>query len=124
MDILKHITDKLEGRITEAKFEGANIVLYTNNQNFFINGSSKIREIVDELKKRIELRMDNKILPNQEETSEKIKKIVPSEAEIVNIIFDFHRSIVVIEAKKPGLVIGRQGSILNEIKKETLWTPT
>lgn len=123
MDILKHITDKLEGKITEAKFEGANIVLYTNNQNFFINGSSKIREIVDELKKRIELRTDNKILPDQKETSEKIKKIVPSEAEIINIIFDFHRSIVVIEAKKPGLVIGRQGSILDEIRRETLWTP-
>jgi len=123
MDILKHITDKLEGNITEAKFEGANIVLYTKNQNFFKQGSAKIREIVDELKKRIELRVDNKILPDQEETSEKIKKIVPSEAEITNIIYDFHRSIVVIEAKKPGLVIGRQGSILDEVRKETLWTP-
>ena len=28
-----------------------------------------------------------------------------------------------IEAKKPGMVIGKQGSILNEIKKTTLWTP-
>lgn len=123
MDILKHITDKLPGKVTEANFEGANIVLYTDNQNFFTGGSAKIREIVDELKKRVELRMDNKILPDQEETSEKIKKIVPSDAEITNIIFDFHRSIVVIEAKKPGLVIGRQGSILDEIRKETLWTP-
>jgi len=123
MDILKHITDKLPEKVKEANFEGANIVLYTDNQNFFIEGSPKIREIVDELKKRIELRMDNKLLPGQEETEKNIKKIVPSEAEITKIIFDFHRSIVVIEAKKPGLVIGRQGSILEEIRKETLWTP-
>jgi KH/beta-lactamase-domain protein len=123
MDILKHITEKLHSSITEANFEGANIVLYTDNENFFREGESKIKEIVDELKKRIELRADQKILPEQEKTHEVIKKIVPSEAEITNIIFDFHRSIVIIEAKKPGMVIGKQGSILDEIKKTTLWTP-
>ena len=123
MDILKHITDKLHGNITEANFEGANIVLYTNNEKFFKEGERQIKEIVDELKKRIELRIDPKILPEQEKTREDIKKIVPQEAEITNIIFDFHRSIVIIEAKKPGMVIGKQGSILYEIKKTTLWTP-
>jgi KH/beta-lactamase-domain protein len=123
MDILKHITEKLRGNITEANFEGANIVLYTDNQNFFKQGSAQIRELVDELKKRIELRTDTKILPSKEETEKKIKEIVPSEAEITQIIFEPHRSIVVIDAKKPGLVIGRQGSILDEIRKETLWTP-
>ena len=123
MDILKHITDKLHSSITEANFEGANIVLYTDNEKFFKEGEGKIKEIVDELKKRIELRADQKILPKQEKTHEDIKKIVPQEAEITNIMFDFHRSIVIIEAKKPGMVIGKQGSILDEIKKTTLWTP-
>lgn len=123
MDILKHITEKLHSRITEANFEGANIVLYTDNENFFREGESKIKEIVDELKKRIELRADQKILPEQEKAGEDIKRIVPDEAEITNIFFDFHRSIVIIEAKKPGMVIGKQGSILDEIKKTTLWTP-
>ena len=123
MDILKHITEKLRGSIKEANFEGANIVLYTDNEKFFREGESRIKELVNELKKRIELRVDQKILPDQEATSVEIKKIVPTEAEITNIIFDFHRSIVVIEAKKPGMVIGKQGSILDEIKKKTLWTP-
>ncbi len=123
MDILKNIKEQLHGNITEANFEGANIVLYTNNENFFKDDQGKIRGIVNEIKKRIELRVDQKILPKQEEVEEQIKKIVPEEAEITNIIFDFHRSIVLIEAKKPGLVIGKQGSILEEIKKTTLWTP-
>ncbi len=123
MDILKHITDKLQSNITEANFEGANIVIYTDNEKFFREGERKIKEIVDELKKRIELRADQKILPDQEKTQAEIKKIVPEEAEITNIIFDSHRSIVVIEAKRPGMVIGKQGSILNEIKKVILWTP-
>src|SRR3989304_10244401 len=123
MDILKNITDRLKGKITEAGFEGANIVLYTDNEKFFKEGESEIKKIVNEIKKRIELRADGKILLENVKTEEEIKKIVPSDAEITSIIFDNHRSIVVIEAKKPGLVIGKQGSILNEIKEKTLWTP-
>ena len=123
MDILKNIKDQLHGEITEAIFEGANIVLYTENERFFKEGEGKIKSIVEQIKKRIELRVDSKILPGQEETEAKIRKIVPKDAEITNIIFDSHRSIVVIEAKKPGLVIGKQGSILNEVRRETLWTP-
>ncbi len=74
MNILKHITDKLHSNITEANFEGANIVLYTDNEKFFREGEGKIKEIVNELKKRIELRADQKILPEQEKTHEEIKK--------------------------------------------------
>lgn len=123
MDILKNIIEQLRGQITEASFEGANIVLYTDNEKFFKEGESKIKEIVEQIKKRIELRADQKILPTKEETENTIKKIVPQEAEITNLIFDVQRSIVIIEAKKPGMVIGKQGSILDEIKKSTLWTP-
>jgi len=123
MDILKTITDKLAGNITDASFEGANIVLYTDNEKFFKEGEGKIKEIVNEIKKRIELRADQKILPPQEKVEQEIRKIVPAEAEITNIIFDYHRSIVIVEAKKPGLVIGKQGSIIDEIRQKTLWTP-
>ncbi len=123
LEILKNITDRLHGEISESTFEGANIVLYTKNENFFKNADAKIKEIVGDLKKRIELRADEKILLDKEITEKKIKEIVPEEAEITQILFDIHRSSVTVEAKKPGLVIGKQGSILEEIKKTTLWTP-
>ena len=123
MEILDRITEKLHGKVKEANFEGANIVLYTDNEKFFRDGESDIKKIVDEIKKRIELRADQKILPSKEITEKKIREIIPKEAEITDIIFDVQRSIVVIEAKKPGLVIGKQGSILEEIRKETLWMP-
>ena len=123
MDILKTVTEKIQDKITEANFEGANIVLYTDNEKFFREGERTIKEIVNEVKKRIELRADTKILPDKEVVEKKIKEFIPSAAEITNVIFDSQRSIVIIEAKKPGLVIGKQGSILDEIKKEILWTP-
>jgi len=123
MDILKNIKERLHGDVTEASFEGANIVLYTTNEKFFKEGEGKIKEIVGEIKKRIELRADQKILPSKEETEKMIREIVPEEAEITELLFDPYRSIVLIEAKKPGMVIGKQGSILDEIRKTTLWTP-
>jgi hypothetical protein len=122
-DILKKITDQLKENITEANFEGANIVLYTDNEKFFQTGEPKIKEIVEQIKKRVELRFDPKGLPDSAKAEKRIKEIVPADAEITNIIFDFNRSIVIIEAKKPGMVIGKMGSILEDIRKETLWTP-
>ena len=123
MDILKTIKERLGSNVNDASFEGANMVVYTNNENFFRSGEARVKELVNEFKKRIELRADQKILPSAEEAEKEINRIVPKDAEITNIIFDNHRSIVIIEAKRPGLVIGKQGSIIEEIRNKTLWTP-
>ena len=122
-DILKSILANLPKSISDAVFEGANIVLYTNDKEFFLTGESKIKEVVNKIKKRIELRAEEKILESQEKTEKIIREIISQEANITSIIFDVKRSIVVIEAKKPGLVIGKGGSVLQEIKKQTLWIP-
>jgi KH/beta-lactamase-domain protein len=120
-DILKSIKEELPKAITAAEFEGANIVLYTSDKEFFKNGDEKIRYVVDKVKKRVELRADSSILASESETEKTIRALVPEEANITSIIFDPQRSSLVIEAKKPGLVIGKQGSILNDIKKSTMW---
>lgn len=123
-DILKSIKEELPGVVNDAAFEGANIVLYTQDREFFRTGESKIKEVVDKIKKRIELRADKNILASKEDTEKTIKELVPEEAEISNIIFDIQRSTVIIEAKKPGLVIGKQGSILSDVRKSTFWLPS
>ncbi len=122
-DILKSIKEELPKVIGDACFEGANIVLYTNDKEFFKTGESKVKEVVDKIKKRIELRADKSILISEEDTEKTIRALVPEEAEITNIIFDIQRSTVIVEAKKPGLVIGKQGSVLNDIRKSTMWVP-
>ncbi|MBU0906682.1 MAG: beta-CASP ribonuclease aCPSF1 [Nanoarchaeota archaeon] len=122
-DILKTIKEELPKAISDANFEGANIVLYTEDKEFFKNGDEQIKDVVSKIKKRVELRADKKILASEEETEKTIRALVQEDAEIVNIIFDVQRSIVIIEAKKPGMVIGKQGSILNDIKRSTFWLP-
>ncbi len=122
-EILKAIKSELpSGVVSEAIFEGANIVLYTVDKEFFRNSDDKIRDVVKKVKKRIELRADSSMLAPQEETEKTIRELVPAEAEIESIIFDIPRSTVIVEAKRPGIVIGKNGSILKEIKNSTMWT--
>ncbi len=122
-DILKDIQKDLAGPVTSANFEAANIVLYTDEIDFFKESQAKIKELVNKFKKRIELRADEKILKSEEETRKIIKEVIPEEADVTDILFDLPRSIVVIEAKRPGLVIGKEGLILKEIKDKSLWIP-
>jgi len=124
-DILKTILAELpEKKISEATFEGANIVLYTEDREFFKSSDQLIRDSVKKIKKRIELRAAEGLLLAKEESEKIVREIVPAEAEITEVLFDSARSILIIEAKKPGIVIGKQGGILQEIKEKTLWTPT
>lgn len=123
-DILKEIIKMLpEGTVADAAFEGANIVLYTKDKEFFLHNDGIIRKIVNEFKKRVELRPDPSICEEVEKAQKMIRKIIPAEGAISNIVFDPPRSIVIIEAEKPGLAIGKQGSLLREIREKTLWVP-
>lgn len=118
-EVLKHVP---QGKIDDAVFEGANIVLYSKDKDFVIDDKGLIKSIVYKIKKRIELRPHQDLCIDQELASKKIKEIVDDEAKIDQIIFDPQRSIVIIEAEKPGVAIGKQGEVLQEIKKQTFWT--
>lgn len=126
MDILKEILKEIEGSdrlISDAVFEGANIVLYTKDKEFFLNAHDTIRRLVDNFKKRIEVRADPSITIDEEKAEAILRKILDADAKPDQIIFDPQRSQVIIETEKPGVVIGRGGMVLKEIKEKTLWTP-
>ncbi len=122
-DIIGSILKDLPSVIKNASFEGANIVLYTDNKDFFLDSEQKIRDIVNKIKKRVELRASEELLLDNEKAEKFIRATVPQEAEITEVIFDSQRSMVVIEAKKPGMAIGKGGEILREIRKHTFWLP-
>ena len=120
-EVMKGIPSNIE--ISDAVFEGANIVLYTKDKDFFLDNKGVIKEIVDSLKKRVELRADPSVVMDIEDTQKIIKKTMPEDAGEINMLFDPQRSIVIIESEKPGIAIGKGGDVLKEIKKKTLWTP-
>lgn len=112
-----------DAKIADAVFEGANIVLYTKNKNFFLDNKGVIKKIVDNIKKRVEVRADPSVVLDLEDTKKVIKKTLPEEAGEPNLLFDPQRSIVIVESEKPGIAIGKGGDVLKAIRKETLWTP-
>ncbi len=123
-DIVKEILKNLpENKISEVNFEAANIVLYTKDKDFFLNNNGMIKRIVDDIKKRVELRPDPSITLDMEKAEKIIRSIIPEEAGVDQVIFDPQRSRVIIEADKPGLAIGKQGIILRDIRTHTLWVP-
>ncbi len=125
MSILKELKENLpeNAQISEVKFEGSKIVLYTKSKEFFQNNEETVKEIVKKLKKRIEIRPHISITMDLEKAKELIKKIVPKDAEVKEIYFEPELGKVIIEAKKPGLVIGKGGETFKEIKNKTFWLP-
>jgi KH/beta-lactamase-domain protein len=109
--------------ISDIRFEGCEIVLYTKSKDFFVGNSTSIKDLVGKLKKRIILRPDPSICIDMEDAKKKIEKIVPKEAGINDISFEPGFGKVIIEADKPGLVIGKGGETLKEIKSQTYWLP-
>ncbi len=125
MTLLDKILEKLprDAMIASTSYEGANIILYTKNKRFFLHGGDIIRVLVDEFKKRIELRADPSLRVSEEEASKILKKIFPSDADIDEIIFLPAQSQIIIEARNPGRAIGKDGENLKRIKEKTFWTP-
>jgi len=110
-------------KISDAVFEAANIVLYTKDKDFFKNDEGLIKKAVHAIKKRIELRPDPAICMGMEQAEKKLRELIDPEANVGNIIFDPQRSIAIIEAEKPGVIIGKQGENLTKLRHQTFWMP-
>ena len=112
-----------EAEITRIEFEGPRLAIYVKNVGLLLEQSYIVTEIVNLLHKRVVIRSDPSIRLKETESERLIKGIVPAEADITEINFDPSLGEVVIEAKKPGLAIGKDGSTLQEIIKKTSWRP-
>ena len=119
--VKKTIPSNIE--VTEIDFEGPVIVIYTKNLDEFAKNNDLVRQLAQSLRRRVAIRPDPEMLADSLSAEERIKEIIPEEAKITNIYFEDDTGEVTIEAISPGLVIGKHGAILNEIKKEIGWAP-
>src|SRR5713101_4996329 len=119
--VKKVVPDHVE--ITQVDFEGPTIVIYTKNMEVFAESNDLVRQIAQQLRRRIVVRPDPSLLATPEEAEKVIREVIPPEAQITGIYFETETGEVTIEALSPGMVIGRHGSILNEVKKKIGWAP-
>jgi hypothetical protein len=108
--------------ITKVVLEGPLIILYTTELDKFVDGELAAK-VAKALKRRIAARPDKSSLADTDMAIEAIRHIVPEDAGITNIFFDEVTGEVTIEAEKPGVVIGRGGATLSEIKRKVKWAP-
>ncbi|MEJ2242459.1 MAG: beta-CASP ribonuclease aCPSF1 [Candidatus Bathyarchaeota archaeon] len=125
VDISQHIIENIppEAEVTRIEYEGPVLAVYTKKPEVLVEQSYIIANIVKLIRKRIVVRSDPSIRAKERETERIIKELVPEEAEITNINFDPSLGEVIIEAKKPGVVIGKNGEVLQEVIKQTRWRP-
>ena len=119
--IVEHMPKDAE--ITRIEFEGPRLAIYVKNVNLLSEQNYVVTEIVNLLHKRIVIRSDQSIRLPEREAEGYIRKLIPVEAEVIGINFDPSLGEVVVEAKKPGVAIGKEASVLQQVVKETRWRP-
>ncbi|MFC6732024.1 MULTISPECIES: beta-CASP ribonuclease aCPSF1 [unclassified Haladaptatus] len=124
-DLKETITSELPSNITvsDVKYEGPELVIYTRDPKEFAQNGDLIRTLASKLRKRITVRPDPDVLTAPETAREQILSVIPEEAGVTDLDFHIDTGEVVIEAAKPGMVIGRHGSTLREITQKVGWTP-
>jgi KH/beta-lactamase-domain protein len=119
--ILQHVPREAE--VTRIEYEGPMLSVYTKKPEVLVDQSSVIAEIVGVIRKRIVVRPDPSVRLPEVEAEKITRELIAPEAEITDINFDPSLGEIIIETKKPGLVIGRNGAVLQEIIKKTKWRP-
>jgi len=119
--ILGHVPKEAE--VTRIEYEGPTLAVYTKRPEVLVDQSNLIAEIVNVIRKRIVIRSDPSVRLPENEAEKKTREIVSSEAEVTEVNFDPSLGEIIIEAKKPGIVIGKNGMVLQEIIKRTKWRP-
>jgi len=119
--ILEHVPKEAE--VTRIEYEGSTLAVYTKKPEILVEQSSAIVDIVNIIRKRIVIRSDPSVRLPEKDAERISREIISPEAEVTDINFDPSLGEIIIEAKKPGLVIGKNGTVLQEIIKRTKWRP-
>ncbi len=113
-----------EVNVQKIEFEGPEIAVYSDNIDLSIDDSSTIlKDLAKLMRKRVVFRWNVEKRKDPNETEDYIRNLVGEEAEVSTIEFDHTRGEVIIESGKPGLVIGKKGVNLKEIRANTFWQP-
>ncbi|MFX1573908.1 MAG: beta-CASP ribonuclease aCPSF1 [Promethearchaeota archaeon] len=121
-EIIENLPSEI--KVKKIEFEGPEIAVYSENSDVeAIESSTVLKDLAKTMRKRVVFRWNVDRRKDPAETEEYIRNLVNEEAEITAIEFDHTRGEVIIESGKPGLVIGKKGVNLKEIRTNTFWQP-
>jgi len=111
-----------DANVTKIDYEGPRIALYTDKPRFLMENNEIISNLVNQIKKRIVIRTDEKIRKSEEDARKILDSVVPKDAELVATFFDTATGEVSIEVKRPWLC-QRNAEEFNhaEVTEQTGW---
>ena len=92
-----------EANVTKIDYEGPRIALYTDTPRFLMENNDIISTLVNQIKKRIVIRTDEKIRKSEEDARKILDSLVPKDAGLEATFFDTTTGEVSIEVKRPWL---------------------
>ena len=92
-----------DANVTKIDYEGPRIALYTDKPRFLMENNEIISNLVNQIKKRIVIRTDEKIRKSEEDARKILDSLVPKEAGLEATFFDTATGEVSIEVKRPWL---------------------
>jgi len=111
-----------EANVTKIDYEGPRIALYTDTPRFLMEHNDIISTLVNQIKKRIVIRTDEKIRKSEEDARKILDNLVPDDAGLEATFFDTATGEVSIELKRPWLC-QRNAEEFNhtEVTEQTGW---
>ena len=111
-----------DANVTKIDYEGPRIALYTNKPRFLMENNVIISNLVNQIKKRIVIRTDEKIRKSEEDARKILDSLVPKDAGLEATFFDTAAGEVSIEVKRPWLC-QRNAEEFNhtEVTEQTGW---
>jgi uncharacterized protein len=100
-----------EANLTKIEYEGPCIALYSKNPSYLLQNNQLVLNMVNTIKKRIVIRIDESLRLSQDESTNVIGDTVPKESGIAGTFFDAVLGEAVIFARKPWTILREGGDV-------------
>lgn len=107
--------------ISSIEFEGPLVVVYTKEYDKVSGNNKAARDLAQSLHKRVDIRPDPSTLGDPSVVEGKLRSMIPEAAGIFDIFFNDETGEAIVEAIKPDVVKGEEGSLILNLKQETGW---
>jgi KH/beta-lactamase-domain protein len=100
-----------EANLTKIEYEGPCIALYSKNPSYLLQNNQLVLNMVNTIKKRIVIRIDESLRLSQDESTNVIGDSVPKESGIAGTFFDAVLGEAVIYVRKPWTILREGGDV-------------
>ena len=117
--ILKNLPNEAE--LTKIEYEGPRLALYSTNPTYLLKNPQTVSNMVNIIKKRIVVRIDESLRQPEHEAAEVIKRNLSGEIGVTNILFDPAVGEATVFVEKPLMLRSQEIPVEIRLAEEIGW---